>query len=194
MIPSSRRGKSEMPDSGEPPILCIVGRKNAGKTEVTVALAGELNRRGFRVMTVKSGHGFQVDQAGKDSWRHRHEGGALRSVLSGPRDFAVMGRWPGDRMGLREIVQRFLYDADIVLAEGSKESAEPRVEVFRREVHEHPLYLEGAPGRGPTLGLVTDDRTARGSIPLFFFDDPEWVRGLADLVVDRLLGPKREGP
>ena len=58
-----------------PPILCIVGKKNSGKTTLTVALAAELNRRGRKVMTVKSGHGFRLDEPGRDSWRHRHEGG-----------------------------------------------------------------------------------------------------------------------
>jgi molybdopterin-guanine dinucleotide biosynthesis protein B len=56
-----------------PPVVCIIGRKNSGKTELTVALGAELKRRGYRVMTVKHGHGFQLDQPGKDSWRHRHE-------------------------------------------------------------------------------------------------------------------------
>jgi molybdopterin-guanine dinucleotide biosynthesis protein B len=173
--------------SESPPILCIVGWKNAGKTTLTVALAAALNRRGYRVMTVKSGHGFQVDQAGKDSWRHRHEGGVLRTVLSGPRDFAVVGRWPGERMELRELVRRFLWDADIVLAEGAKSSMEPRVEVFRKGEHAGPLFRDAEPDRGPTLALVTDQREAGNSIPTFYLDDPSHVEELADLVVRTFL-------
>lgn len=186
-------GASGRSRSGAPPILCVVGRKNAGKTTVTVALSGELNRRGVRVMTVKSGHGFQVDQPGKDSWRHRHEGGAIRTVLVGPGDFAVMGHWPGEPMNLREIAGRFLYDADIVLVEGAKESPEPRVEVFRKGLHDHPLFTEAAGGRGPTLALVTDAPRFDGSIPVFLVDDPEWVRNLADLVAEKLLDPEGDG-
>lgn len=177
---------------GYPPILCIVGRKNAGKTGLTVALAGELNRRGFRVMTVKQGHGFQVDQAGKDSWRHRHEGGAIRTVLSGPRDFAVVGRWPRERMSLREVVDRFLSDADIVLAEGAKGSAEPRIEVFRRDLHDEPLFTAGDPERGRTLALLTDDPELEVPMPVFPLDDPRCICAVADLVVEALL--TRRGP
>lgn len=175
--------------AGHPPILCIVGRKNAGKTDLTVKLAGELNRRGFRVMTVKQGHGFQVDQAGKDSWRHRHEGGAIRSVLSGPRDFAVVGRWPGERMPLRELVGRFLSDADIVLVEGARGASEPRVEVFRRDLHHEPLYTAGDPGRGRTLALLTDDPELEAPIPTFLLDDSGYLPALADLVVKTFLAP-----
>ena len=88
---------------GSPPVVCIIGRKNAGKTTLTVELAAELNRRGRKVMTLKHGHGFQVDQTGRDSWRHRHEGGAVRTVLAGPRDFAVIGNWPGEELPLSEL-------------------------------------------------------------------------------------------
>jgi len=172
--------------SPHPPILCVVGRKNAGKTTLTVALAAELNRRGFRVMTVKSGHGFQVDQAGKDSWRHRHEGGALRSVLAGPGDFAVVGRWPQERMPLRELVRRFLYDADIVLAEGTKGAPEPRVEVFRKGISGRPLLEDPEAGAGPTLALVTDDPELQASLPTFHTEDPDHVTALVDLLVERL--------
>ena len=143
-------------------------------------------------MTVKSGHGFQVDQAGKDSWRHRHEGGALRTVLSGPRDFAVVGRWPEERMGLRELVRRFLWDADIVLAEGAKTSTEPRVEIFRKGGHAGPLFREAESGQGPTLALVTDQAVAGDSVPTFFLDDPSYLEGLADLVTRTFLA-KEDG-
>ena len=52
-------------------ILSIIGRKNAGKTTLTVALASELARRGRRVMTIKhSHHPADVDRPGSDSWRH----------------------------------------------------------------------------------------------------------------------------
>ena len=37
-------------------IISVIGRKNAGKTTLTVALAAELVRRGRRVMTIKHGH------------------------------------------------------------------------------------------------------------------------------------------
>jgi hypothetical protein len=46
--------------TAQPPVLCIVGRKKAGKTELNVALGAELNRRGRRVIAVKHAHGFQV--------------------------------------------------------------------------------------------------------------------------------------
>src|SRR5256885_15249996 len=66
-------------------MMSVIGRKNAGKTTLLVALAAELARRRFRVMTIKHGtHPADTDQRGKDSWRHWHEGHAERVLMEGP--------------------------------------------------------------------------------------------------------------
>src|SRR5207244_2218015 len=66
-------------------MISIIGRKNAGKTTLLVALSAELVRRKFRVMTIKHGtHPADTDQRGKDSWRHWHEGRAERVLMEGP--------------------------------------------------------------------------------------------------------------
>jgi len=169
-------------NAGGPKVLCVIGKKNAGKTGLTVALAAELNRRGHRVMTAKHGHGFQLDQPGKDSWRHRHEGGAVRTVMAGPRDFAVVGCWPHEEMSLSELVQRFLWDADIVLAEGFKNAPEPKLEIFRKGTHSAPLYDPADPACTRTLALVTDDADLNPPIPVFSLGDPDLYKALADFV------------
>jgi molybdopterin-guanine dinucleotide biosynthesis protein B len=167
---------------GDPFVVCVIGKKNSGKTELTVALSAELCRRGRRVMTVKHGHGFRVDEAGKDSWRHRHEGGALRTVLAGPLDFAVVGRWPGEAMDLADLVQRFLWDAEIVLAEGFKGSPEPRIEVYRSAAHPDPLYDPAEPGGPPYLAMVSDRRDLEAPFPILDLSEPEHVQEVADLI------------
>ncbi|MBT8396517.1 MAG: molybdopterin-guanine dinucleotide biosynthesis protein B [Gemmatimonadetes bacterium] len=175
-----------------PPVVCIIGRKNAGKTELTVALGAELNRRGYRVMTVKHGHGFQIDRPGRDSWRHRHEGGAARTVLAGPGTFAVIGAWSDEELPLSELVHRYLSDADIVLAEGFKDSPEPKVEVFREGPGLDPIF--GAdPGRdGRTIALVTDGQHATKAVPAFDPGDPDFVGRLTDLLEKRFLDGRSE--
>ena len=76
-------------------ILSIIGRKNAGKTTLTVALASELARRGRRVMTIKHTHHTpEVDRTGTDSYRHFQEGRAERTVLVAPDLRVVFDRGP----------------------------------------------------------------------------------------------------
>jgi molybdopterin-guanine dinucleotide biosynthesis protein MobB len=177
-----------------PPVVCIIGRKDAGKTELTVALSAELKRRGYRVMTAKHGHGFQMDTPGKDSWRHRHEGGAHRTVLAGPSDFGVIGGWPGEAMPLSELVTRFLWDADIVLAEGFKAAPEPKIEVFRAAKGGTPLFGQDETRSGRTLALVTDQVEMVVPIPLFDLNDQGYLARLADFLVNTFLEPGRETP
>jgi molybdopterin-guanine dinucleotide biosynthesis protein B len=165
-----------------PFVVCVIGKKNSGKTELTVALSAELRRRGRRVMTVKHGHGFRVDEAGKDSWRHRHEGGAFRTALAGPVDFAVVGRWPGEAMELAELVRRFLWDAEIVLAEGFKGSPEPKIEVYRSAAHPDPLYDPTEPGGPSYLAMISDRRDLEAPFPVLDLNKPEHVQEVANLI------------
>jgi molybdopterin-guanine dinucleotide biosynthesis protein B len=173
-----------------PTVVCVVGKKKSGKTTTVVGLVRALTARGHEVMTVKHGHGFDVDREGSDSWKHRHVGGASRVVLAGPDEFAVMGSWAGKYGGrepaLEELVLRHLGDADIVVAEGFKASGFPRIEVFRRSAHDTPvLGSEGAGEAGLWLAVLTDDPDFEAPCPVRDVDDPERFTWLAD-VVERL--------
>ena len=78
-------------------IVSIVGRKDAGKTTLVVALAGEFIRKGRRVMTIKhASHPVDVDRAGTDSYRHFHEGKAERTLVVAPDMRVSFERHPDD--------------------------------------------------------------------------------------------------
>lgn len=176
-----------------PPIVCIVGKKKSGKTTLAVKLVAELAARGRRVMTVKHGHGFELDSPGTDSWRHRHEGGARRVVLAGPEDVAVLGCWgPGGELALEQIVRRLLWDADIVVAEGYKRERLPKIEIYRRAVHAKPVYDPARAGEaGRYLAMVTDVPDLRAPCPVFDAADPALAARLADLLERELLASPR---
>src|SRR5438876_10503173 len=96
-------------------MISIIGRKNAGKTTFLVALASELVRRKFRVMTIKHGsHPADMDQKGKDTWRHWHEGKAER-VLMESRGQRVLLERTAEPSNPITLVRRYLSEADIVL-------------------------------------------------------------------------------
>ncbi len=166
-----------------PRLLAVVGKKNAGKTTLVVALVKELVRREHRVMTIKHGsHPFEIDQQGRDTWRHMHEGGAERVVMETPTSRVVIAR-PQEPMGPRELAAQFLGDAEFVIVEGFKESDLPKLEVFRRAVHPEPLYQAGTPGAEQFIGVITDDRSFRASIPVLRFTDTAWMYRLVDVVL-----------
>lgn len=171
-----------------PPVVCVVGRKDSGKTTVAVELVRELQSRGLDVSAVKHGHGFELDRPGTDSWRLRKEGGARRVLMAGPEEVALLGRWgPHGEPSLETLVERFLADGELVVAEGYKRESFPKIEVFRSAAHREPLFRPDAPEAATWLAVVTDAPDAVTGIRTFALSDPELAERLADLVVEEVL-------
>jgi molybdopterin-guanine dinucleotide biosynthesis adapter protein len=143
-------------------VFGIAGFKNAGKTTLVEDLVRELTGRGLRVGTVKHAHhGFDIDQPGKDSHRHR-AAGAVAVVVAAPARLALVREIaPPAEPSLRELVA-LLGDVDIVLVEGYKHGSHPRLEVRRGELG-HP---ELAAGDDRVRAIVTDDPVAGGALPV----------------------------
>jgi molybdopterin-guanine dinucleotide biosynthesis protein MobB len=162
-------------------ILSVIGRKNAGKTTLTVALAGELARRGVRVMTIKHGHHpADVDREGSDSWRHFREGRAERVLLAAP-DLRVLFERSPDEYDPVALARRYLADADIVLAEGYKRAPLPKIEVYRPSLGAPPLYDPASPEAGRWAAIVTDDLDFQAPCKVVRFQDTMWLQLLATL-------------
>ena len=103
-----------------PPAVCVVGRKDSGKTTLTVALAAELGRRGRRVATIKHGHhAFETHEPGRDSWRHFNEGRAEATIMAGTGKIALVMRIDGEPDPERLISDFYAGRGyDLVLIEG----------------------------------------------------------------------------
>ncbi len=160
-----------MPIPDVPPAVAVVGRKNSGKTTLVVALAAELKRRGLRVASLKHGHhDFEIDQPGRDSWRHFHEGEVEAVLLASAGKLALVSREPGEPDPQR-LVERFFAGRgyDLVLVEGYKHGPFPRIEVFRRELHDAPLHRSGEDA-APLLALVTDATDEEPGAPVIPLD------------------------
>ena len=166
-------------------ILSIIGRKGAGKTTLTVALASELARRGRRVMTIKhSHHTADVDRAGTDSWRHFHEGRAERVLLATPGMRVLFER--GDGRATTRLPWRAATctDADVVLAEGFKHAPIPKIEVFRSSVASSPIYDAGSADAALWAALVTDDLDFEAPTRVIHFQDTMWLQLLATITLE----------
>ena len=165
-------------------ILSIIGRKNAGKTTLTVARARELGRRGERVMTIKHGHHpADVDREGADSWRHFHEGRAERVLLAAP-DLRVLFERSPDEYDPAALARRYLGDADLVLAEGYKRAPIPKIEVYRPSLGAPPLYDPDSPDADRWAAIVTDDRDFQAACKVVRFQDTMWLQLLATLTLE----------
>jgi molybdopterin-guanine dinucleotide biosynthesis protein MobB len=168
-------------------IISIVGRKNAGKTTLVVALANELSRRGRRVMTIKhTHHTVEADRTGSDSWRHYHEGRAERVLLVAPGQRILFER-AADSADPIALARELLGEADIVLAEGFRQAPIPKIEVYRPLVSGELLYRPGSPDAALWAAVVTDDYAYQADCPVIRFQDTMWLQLLAALAWERSL-------
>lgn len=183
---------------GQPPAVCIIGKKNSGKTTLAVALLAELRRRGLRVASIKHGHhAFETDQPGKDSWRHFNEGGADATIMAGEGKIALVMRMDGEPDPV-QLVRDFYTGRgyDLVLIEGYKAGPFPKIEVFRRAVHGRPLFVDAGDAAESYLALVTDDASIDTELPVIVMDadDPDaHVRRVADMIVARIVEGADDG-
>ena len=148
------------------PIVTIVGKSGSGKTTLIEKLIPEFRRRGYRVGTIKHHlHDFEIDREGKDSWRHAQAGATSVAVVS-PHKLAFMEINPQD-ISLEALRNRLFREVDLIIAEGYKTDDQPKIEVFRRHVHDEPLFDSRHPD---LLATVTDSDIDTG-VPIFGLDD-----------------------
>jgi len=110
------------------PLVSIIGRSNSGKTYLIEKLVSALTAKGYCIATVKhTAHGFDIDQDGKDSWRHK-QAGASTVVLAAPDKIAVF-KSVEKEIGLEEIQRSWIKGVDLILAEGFKREGAPKIQV-----------------------------------------------------------------
>ena len=166
-------------------VISIIGKKDAGKTSLVVALTSEWVKRGRRVATIKHGtHPADVDTPGTDTHRHFNEGMAEKVLMEFPGGRVLFERTKADGEPLA-LVRRYLDEVDIVLVEGFKKASLPKIEVHRRSKHQEPLFDPDSPDAKQWVAMVTDDEMLRVSIPTFRFTDTGWLVTLAQLAWDR---------
>jgi molybdopterin-guanine dinucleotide biosynthesis protein B len=159
------------------PVVSVVGKSDAGKTTLLEKIIPELKRRGYRVATVKhDAHSFEIDQPGKDTWRHRQAGADV--VVISARDKMAIIRRLDEEMSLPQITD-MITGVDIILTEGFKRGPAPKIEVSRRE-------------KSTELLCTVDELVAVATYQRFDIPAPQFAlddaAGLVDLLERRFLG------
>ncbi len=162
-----------------PPLFCIAGYKNVGKTTLTERLVREMTSRGLVVSTIKHAHHrVDIDQSGRDSHRHREAGAREVALVSGAR-WAIMHELRGnEEPSLTDIVGR-LSPCDIVLTEGYKQDSYPKIEVRRSGIDRPTLAGKDA----SVVAIACDMDIADAVVPVLDIDD---IAGIADFILDHV--------
>lgn len=108
------------------------GYSGSGKTTLVEQLIPALRLRGLRVSVVKHAHhSFDIDKAGKDSYRHR-EAGAFEVVIASNRRLALIREFEREAsLSVHQMLAELDPGVDWVLVEGFKDSDLPKIEVWR---------------------------------------------------------------
>lgn len=145
-------------------VIGLAGWSGAGKTTLLVRLIPELTRRGLAVSTLKHAHhAFEIDRPGKDSFEHR-AAGAREVLVASARRWALVHEMREEDEPSLAVLLGQLAPVDLVVVEGYKAYAHPKIEVFRA-VNGKPLLF----GQAPNIRAIASD-TPLPDIPVPVID------------------------
>lgn len=159
------------------PLISIVGTSKSGKTTFIEKLIPVFKERGLRVATIKHHHlDFEIDRVGKDTYKHK-KAGSSTVILSSPYKIALV-KDVEKELSLRDVVSRYVDDADIIITEGYKKEDTPKIEIFRHAKKTPPLCAHDK-----TILAIVTDKHVDTDIPQFSMDDVEGIAKFINIVL-----------
>lgn len=154
------------------PIISVVGLSSTGKTTLLEKLIQELKQRGYRIAAIKhAAQELDMDKPGTDSTRLA-QAGADAVWVSSTHGLYMHRRMKRD-LRLEELSYYAGPGFDLILAEGFKESAGPKIEVHRKVIGGEIISLPHQ------LLAVVSDEPLDVDVPLFSWEE---IGELAELI------------
>ena len=124
-------------------VVGFAGFSGSGKTTLVERLIPALRLKGLRVSVVKHAHHkFDIDHAGKDTYRHR-EAGAFEVVVASDKRLALMREFEQPaQLTVHQLIAELYEGVDWVLVEGFKESDLLKIEVWRTQSGKPARYMD----------------------------------------------------
>jgi molybdopterin-guanine dinucleotide biosynthesis adapter protein len=156
-------------------VIGLAGWSGSGKTTLITRVVPVLVARGLKVSTIKHAHhAFDIDRPGKDSWQHR-EAGACEVVVASSRRWAIVHELRDEPEPPLEALLAKLSPADLVIIEGFKRHAHPKLEIYRAAVGKPLIY----PQDDCVVAIASDAPLPHAQLPVLMLDD---VEGIANVL------------
>ncbi|HCG7251337.1 TPA: bifunctional molybdopterin-guanine dinucleotide biosynthesis adaptor protein MobB/molybdopterin molybdotransferase MoeA [Vibrio parahaemolyticus] len=169
------------------PIIGFAAYSGTGKTTLLEALLPKLTEAGLRIGMLKHAHhNFDVDKPGKDSYRLR-KAGASQMLIASRNRFALMTETPEAEAEFEYLLTRFDEDKlDVVLVEGCKNIAFPKIELHREEVGKPWLY----PHDDNIIAIASDTAELDSELPQMNINDLDAIAQFVLQYVQEAKAPK----
>ena len=159
-------------------IIGLAGWSGSGKTTLITKAIPRLIARGHKVSTLKHAHhGFDLDQPGKDSFMHR-AAGATEVAISSAKRFAVLHELRDEPEWDLPALLGKLSRVDLVLVEGFKRDAFPKLEVHRADNGKPLLH----PDDPHIVAIASDRPLPQAKVPVIDLND---IEAVVDLLLKR---------
>jgi molybdopterin-guanine dinucleotide biosynthesis protein B len=157
-------------------IIGLAGWSGSGKTTLVTKLIPCLRARSLRVSTLKHAHhGFDLDTPGKDSFMHR-AAGATEVIISSGKRWAMLHELRDEpEWNLADLVAK-MSPVDLVLVEGFKRDAFPKLEIHRVS-NGKPLIQPEDPY---IVAIASDTALPDAKVPVIDLND---IDAIADLLL-----------
>ena len=167
-------------------VIGLAGWSGAGKTTLLTRVIPHFIGQRLRVSVIKHAHhAFDIDQPGKDSWLHRQAGASEVAIVSSRRWALVHELRGEDEPPLAEILAK-LSPADLVIVEGFKRHAHPKLEIYRAALGKPLIYPED----DCVVAIASDAPLPQAQLPVLMLDD---IEGIADVLQAEALPRDRVG-
>jgi molybdopterin-guanine dinucleotide biosynthesis adapter protein len=159
-------------------VFGFAGWSGSGKTTLIEKLIPRFVQRGLKVSLIKHAHhSFDVDQPGKDSYRHRHAG-AAEILVTSSRRWVLMHELRGAQEPSFDEQVRRISACDLLIVEGFKHAPIPKLEVWRAVTGEPLLHPND-----PHIVAVASDARVETRLPLLDLNDDA---GIAQFILGKL--------
>ena len=164
--------------------VSFIARSGTGKTTLVEQVIAALKQRGYRVGALKhDAYKFEIDYPGKDSYELRKAGASQVLIGSRRRWALIVEREEKQDEPLEYHINHLDTEhLDIILVEGFKPEAIPKIEINRPSLGKPLLH----PHDDSIFAIATDEPlTQETDLPVLDLNNPE---AIAEFIIDRFLG------
>ena len=155
------------------PVLGFAAYSGTGKTTLLVKLLPLLKKQGVQVAMIKHAHhDFDIDQPGKDSYALRKAGADQILIASSFRNALITETPKGDEPVLDDLINKLnLESVDLVLVEGFRHLAFPKIEIHRPSTGKDLIF----PHDDNVIAIASDEKIESGNLVLLNLNQPQEI-------------------